>query len=158
MAMTPQEAADIIEICQLRSAYAWHYDTGELEGLVGLFTDDAVCDFGPYGVWDGIEAIRGGYRENLADPDDLFPTVHVSTNPLVKVDGDTATGRWFLLDHILNLGDKDPLRLIGVYNHKFRRVDGDWKICWTKIDFLWSPDAGGRIEGQMGQPLDRTVE
>lgn len=152
MALSPQQAADILEICQIRSAYSWHYDSSDLDALIDLFTEDAVCDFGPYGVWTGKDAIRTGYAANLTAPDDQFATIHPSTNPLIELDGDTATGRWFLLDHILGPKDTSPLRIIGAYNDEFRRVGGDWKISRTRIDFLWSTE-DGRIKGAMEQKV-----
>lgn len=151
MALSIQEAADIVEISQLRSAYSWHYDSSDLESLIDLFTDDAVCNFGPYGIWDGIDAIRAGYAANLTPPDDQFATIHISTNPLIKLNGDTASGRWFILDHIL-ASSGGPLKMIGAYNDEYRRVNGDWKISRTRLDFFWSADAG-RIKGEMKQML-----
>ena len=148
MALTPQQAADIIEIGQLRSSYQWYFDSCDLEGLLSIFTEDAVCDFGPFGLWQGKEAIREGYSKNIWPPDDRFATIHNTTNPLIEVNGDTAIGKWFLLDHILGPAGESPLKIIGTYNDEFRRVDGQWKISRTRIDFVWSSETG-RIKGKM---------
>jgi hypothetical protein len=53
--MTPEQAADWVEIFQLKSKYSWHFDTPDLAALMDLFTEDAVLDMGPYGLCTGIE-------------------------------------------------------------------------------------------------------
>jgi len=30
-------------------------DSGDLKALVDLYTEDAVCEFGPYGSWHGCD-------------------------------------------------------------------------------------------------------
>ena len=35
------------EMAALLHAYAWHFDHNEPEPIAGLFTDDAVIDYGP---------------------------------------------------------------------------------------------------------------
>lgn len=150
MALTVQQAVDIIEIGQVKSSYSWYYDTCDLEGLLSIFTDDAVCDFGPYGLWEGEDAIRQGYSKNIWPKDDRFATVHNTTNPIIEVNGDTATGKWFVLDNILGPANKHPLVMIATYTDEFRRVNGEWKISRVRMDFHWSSETG-RIKGEMEQ-------
>src|SRR5215217_6511461 len=109
-------ADDWIEIYELKSKYSWYYDTPDFEGLMDLFTDDAVCDFGPYGTWEGKEAIRAGFEREISAPDNNFPTVHATTNPLIEIDGDTANGKYFLLDNVLTGPPGEPTtRLFAAY-------------------------------------------
>jgi hypothetical protein len=141
--VTPQELADIEDIRQAKHYYSWYYDSLDLEGLLGLFTDDAVCDFGPYGTWVGKDAIREGYRVNLAREGDPFSTIHAMANQVVTLAGDgTAHSRCFLLDFVLGAGDENPLRLLGIYDEDFRKEDGRWRISRSRIDFLWSVNGG----------------
>ena len=38
-------------------------DSGQIDALGDIFTEDAVCEFGPeYGNWEGRETIRANYR------------------------------------------------------------------------------------------------
>jgi ketosteroid isomerase-like protein len=148
MTLTVQKAIDIIEINQVKSSYSWYYDTCDLEGLLNLFTDDAVCDFGPYGSWQGKDAIRECYSKNIWTEDECFATMHNTTNPIIEVNGDKATGKWFVLDHILGPAGQPPLVMMATYMDEFRRVNGEWKISRVRMDFHWSSEAG-RIKGQM---------
>jgi len=63
MTMTIEELLEIESIEQVRFLYSHHLDGGDLDGLVGLFCDDAVCEFGDTygGTWVGIEEIRKNY-------------------------------------------------------------------------------------------------
>jgi ketosteroid isomerase-like protein len=90
-----KNAADWAEICQLKSAYGWHYDAPDFEALVDLFTDDAVCVFGAYGTWTGKDEIRAGFAENVGAPDNPFRSLHTFANPMIAIHGDKATGKWY---------------------------------------------------------------
>ena len=45
--MTIEELLEIEEIKNPRMLYSHYYDGVEVEKLVDLFTDDAICEFGP---------------------------------------------------------------------------------------------------------------
>jgi hypothetical protein len=61
--VTVEELLEIEEIKQLRVLYSHYLDGGDLEGLVDLFCEDAVCEFGENygGDWVGRDAIRQNY-------------------------------------------------------------------------------------------------
>ena len=64
--------------------------------------------------------------------------MHATTNPWIRlIDEDTAYGRWYLLDIITDPARENPLGLFGIYDDVYKKVDGDWKIHRTRIDFLW---------------------
>ncbi len=67
--MTVEELLEIEEIKQLRIMYSHYLDGGDLEGLVGLFCEDAVCEFGENygGDWVGRETIRKNYSSYTSD-------------------------------------------------------------------------------------------
>jgi ketosteroid isomerase-like protein len=138
-----ENASDWAEICQLKSAYGWHYDAPDLEALVDLFTDDAVCVFGAYGTWHGKEEIRAGFAENVGAADNAFPSLHTFANPMIAIDGDEATGKWYLLDFVLTgAADEPVLRVMGVYDERYRREDARWRIAHMHLTFLWNSDVG----------------
>jgi ketosteroid isomerase-like protein len=138
-----QQTADWIEIFQLKAKYSWYYDTPELEKLMDLFTDDAVLDMGPYGEHVGREQIRELFLENISSPDNNFPTLHATTNPLIEVDGDEATGQFYLLDTVLtDSPDKPTLGWGALYYERYRREEDRWLISHVRMRFLWSRDLG----------------
>jgi ketosteroid isomerase-like protein len=151
--MTPQELSDLEDIRRAKHFYSWYYDGADLEGLVSLFTEDAVCEFGPYGTWTGKAAIRKGYTENIAHEGTPFSTIHAMANQVIDLKGDTAHSRCFLLDIVMGAGDENPLRLLGIYDEDFRREGGTWRISRSRIDFLWTANGGKVPAGGLAQTL-----
>src|SRR5215218_9831772 len=92
------------EIRELKHEYCWAYDAGDLSRLMHLFTDDAVCELGPFGTWRGREEIERGYRDQMVASRVPGGRLHSVSNPLITVDGDTATGRWYLTDYDIEPG------------------------------------------------------
>jgi hypothetical protein len=53
-AVTIEELLVIGELRNLRQAYSAYYDTQDIDNLMGLYTEDAVCEFGKdtaHGRW-----------------------------------------------------------------------------------------------------------
>ena len=147
---TLQELNDLEDVRGLRLDYTHHFDGGDFEALLDLYTDDAVWDFGPFGIWSGKEALRSGWAPYFGpDKDRTAPLAHgrhAVTNPKVDLHGDTATASWFLTDIVFRNDDgsakEQPVVFYGTYVEKCRRVDGVWKLTRTTLHFSW-PVAGG---------------
>ena len=138
--MTVEELLEIEAIRKLRVLYSHHFDGQNLDGLVDLFTDDAVCEFGPDygGDWVGKAVIHANYAKYTEAEGPAFSVMHAVTNHNVRIiDATTAHGRAYLLDLRTAEGVDNPLILFGVYDDLYKRVNGAWKIHRTRIDFLW---------------------
>lgn len=138
--MTIEELLQIEAIRQLRVLYSHHFDGKQLDELVDLFTDDAVCEFGPDygGDWVGKAQIRANYAKYLESEGPAFGVLHAVTNHNVRlVDPGTALGRAYLLDLRTTEGVANPLILFGVYDDLYKKSGGRWRIHRTRIDFLW---------------------
>lgn len=134
------ELLNIHEIKNLRIKYSNYFDAKEIDNLMGLLTPDAVCEFGPEygGNWEGSATIRANFLVYLENGDVPWSVMHVISNHMVELTGpDTARGRCYLLDLDLKQGNKQPLFLAGVYDDLYQKVDGQWLIHKTRIDFLW---------------------
>ena len=44
-------------IRQLRIDYSLAMDMRDMDKLIALFTEDALCEYGPYGSWSGRQVI-----------------------------------------------------------------------------------------------------
>ena len=139
--MTIDELLEIEAIKQMRYLYSHYYDGNMLDELVSLFTDDAVCEYGEAfgGDWVGKEQIRARYHDFLYGSQRLAHSqMHAVTNPWIRLgDHDDAHGRWYQLNLNVAEGVENPLNLVGIYDDVYRKVDGQWKIHRTRIDFLW---------------------
>ena len=149
-----QELNDLENVRNLRLDYTHHFDGGDLETLLDLYTDDAVCDFGPFGTWNGKDELRSGWAPYFGpDKDRSAPFCHgrhAVTNPRVDLRGDEATASWFLHDIVFRNDDgtmrEQPVLLYGTYVDECARIDGVWKLTRTTLHFSW-PVAGGAPEG-----------
>ncbi len=127
-------------IKELRIMYSHYFDGKDIDGLVGLFTEDAVCEFGPDygGDWVGKPQIRENFSAYLGDGGPVHEVMHSVTNPWIRlIDEDTANGRWYLHDLRTKAGEENPLILYGIYDDLYKKIDGQWLIHRTRIDFLW---------------------
>ena len=154
MRRTLDELNDLEDIRNLRLDYTHHFDGGDLEALLALFTDDAVADFGPFGIWDGKAALRAGwlpyFDEAKLKNQPFGHGRHVVTTPRIDLRGDEATASWHLTDIVYCGPDGEPrdqpVVLYGTYVDECRRVNGEWKITRTTLHFHW-PVPGGAPKG-----------
>jgi ketosteroid isomerase-like protein len=151
---TLQELNDLEDIRNLRLDYTHHFDAGRLDDLLALYTDDAVTDFGAFGVWTGKDEMRKGwapYFEARAGAAPYTHGRHAVTNPQVSITGDTATANWFLIDisyfeRHSTVPREQPIVLFGTYVDECKRVNGVWKLTRTTLHFQW-PTPGGAPAG-----------
>src|SRR5215469_17427466 len=89
-----QKLADIDEIKKLKARYAAACDNNyDADAIAELFTEDAVWDGGNFGKVEGRENIRRFFRRA---PEVFSFAIHHVLNPQIEVDGDRATGQWYL--------------------------------------------------------------
>jgi ketosteroid isomerase-like protein len=100
-------------------------DQGEVDAVMETFTEDAIMDTGAFGNAEGKNAIREMLEELFSK--ELLFTRHMVHMPLIEIDGDEATGKWYL-DCPSIVGDGEAVWTQGTYKHTFRRVNGKWKI------------------------------
>lgn len=134
------ELLDTEAIRKLRVLYSHYFDGKRFDELVELFTEDAVCEFGPDygGDWVGKAEIRARFAVFAQREGVEYGVLHAVTNHNVRlVDATTAHGRAYLLDLRTTEGVENPLILFGIYDDVYRKVDGAWKFHRTRIDFLW---------------------
>ncbi len=142
-ALTVDELLAIESIKSLRVLGSTYLDAGRLDELVALYTEDAVCEFGPYGRWTD----RAAFKANFAEAEKpfyasgYFSNLHVVVNHAVELTGpDTAMGVVYLLDFVT--GDQmreggDPLYWLGVYDEEYRRTPNGWRISRQGLNFVW---------------------
>ena len=139
--MTPiEEQLELEAIRKLRVLYSHYFVGKRVDDLVDLFSDDAVCEFGPQfgGDWIGKDTIRANFARYARAEGPEHGVMHAVTNPMVRlIDSTTAHGRSYLLDLNTTEGVANPLILFGIYDDLYKKVDGVWKFHRTRIDFLW---------------------
>jgi hypothetical protein len=127
---TVQRLADIEDIKQLKARYAAACDDDyNPDKLAPLFAKDAIWDGSILGYAEGREAIRAFFAASK----DLVPfAVHQVSNPLIEIDGDTATGQWYLWQPMVFQGA--ALWLSAIYADEYVRQNGQWLYQNLKLN------------------------
>ena len=137
-----KELRELLEkekIRKLKQLYSHLMDSHQIDALADIFTEDAVCEFGPeYGNWEGRETIRTNYR-GVFEGQAQFSAMHHITNLYIDMTGpDTAKGRSYLLDAVTTVEpEEQPIMWLGLYDEEYRKVDGQWLISKCSLQFLW---------------------
>ncbi len=121
-----QRLEDLAEINQLFIDYGIHLDAGDFEAYASLFAADGQVKLGPMGRATGPADIRALMERVLAPT--VGTTFHVISNPVVKLDGDTATSvvMWTVVSP---QPDGQPhVSGIGKHHDELVRENGRWKI------------------------------
>lgn len=129
-------------IKKLRVLYCHHLDSGRIDSLTQLFTEDAIVQV-DRGCWKGREEIHAGLSTAFSEYDvhkrSAYPFAHLVSNQWVELlDENRAEGRCHL--QFLATGkpvEENPLILLAIYADEYLRVDGQWLISRTRLDVIW---------------------
>ena len=97
--------------------------------LISLFTEDVIWDAGDFGKYEGKETLRAFFKEI---PNSIKFTYHYFTNGIIKVEGDKADARWYILGLYTEADGKDTM-LVGYEDDKYKKIDGKWLISEMKL-------------------------
>jgi ketosteroid isomerase-like protein len=143
IAQRVQTLEDVEAIKKLKARYCAGADERDEDKFVGCFTEDAVWDGGNFGHYEGKAAIREFFG---TIPQVLSFAIHYVMNPRIEVNGDQASGYWYLLEPCTMLeGGEQAVWGVAKYEEEYVRVDGEWKIrnlilapeCWTPFEKGW---------------------
>ena len=128
-----QTLEDVESIKKMKARYMNAVDYAyKPDGIASFFTKDGIFDAGPFGRHEGYEALK----KNVWIPEFSFHTV---INSVVEVDGDKATGAWYLFE-AMNVPEIGAVWGAARYEDQYVRVNGEWKIKVSKlIPFFFTP-------------------
>jgi hypothetical protein len=117
-------------IKELKARYFYHIDEQDWEAFNELFTEDVYLNYGEeLGEYEGQE----GLEEFAAQIGGQMDTSsHMAANPIIDVDGDTATGRWYV-DAREAFSNGQTGITQAEYRDEYRRVDGEWKFAKKRV-------------------------
>ena len=129
------EAIELIK--QLKARYFRFIDTRDIAGLQAVFTEDATATFkGADYDFDlkGWPALEAFYKKSFTPQ--AFG-MHNGHHPEISVEGDTATGIWYLQDIFVNLAQDITIMGSALYHDEYRVEAGEWRIASTGYKRLW---------------------
>lgn len=125
------ELLQIEKIKQLKARYLRGLDTNDWEVFSSSMSEDCTGAYnGGKLSFGNREEIVNFMRENL-DGEKVL-TLHQGHQPEIEIlSSDTARGSWYLQDMVIHL--EAGVRIYGsaIYQDKYRKEAGDWKICAT---------------------------
>jgi len=145
LAQRVQTLEDIEAIKRLKARYADACDRGyDADTLASLFAEEAVWDGGTFGRYEGREAIRAFFQGVSSD---ITFAMHYMMNPIIEVDGDTATGEWHLFQTCTFADGNQAIFGAARYDEEYRRIDGEWQF-WrlALISSFWTPYEEGWVK------------
>ena len=134
---------DIEAIKQLKARYCAYCDANyDADGIASLFTDDAVWEGEGFGRCEGREAIRTFFR---ASPSRMPFAIHHVMNPIIEVQGDSATGQWYLFQPCTR--GTQAAWLAARYEERYVRLEGAWKFQHlTVVPAFFTPFEHGWVQ------------
>ncbi len=135
-----QRLEDIEAIRALKVRYCDLCDRGyDADALAELFTEDAVWDGGMFGRYESKRRI---HRFFSATGGIVRFARHYVTNSVVDVEGDRASGRWYLLQSA-TMPDGNVERAVwgsARYDEEYVRTPDGWKFQSVLLDWgFWTP-------------------
>jgi len=127
------ESLETIEkLRALKTRYWVRLDAIDLEAVRACFSDDAVIEMEGVPVVDGPDGYLRYLRGIHQHPGSSMG-LHTGQNPRIELlSSDQARGVWdqIFVGMIFPVGESAAslLRLTGVYDDEYRRVDGHWRI------------------------------
>lgn len=119
----------ISSIKRLKYRYARALDTKSWDEFVDTLTPEATATYGEHLRFESRDAFVS-FMENTLGPHVI--TEHHCGHPEIEVDGDTATGTWYLSDTVMIPEDAMMLHGAAFYHDRYVRCsDGQWRISHT---------------------------
>jgi uncharacterized protein (TIGR02246 family) len=123
--MTKPSIEDRLLINDLFVRYTTALDAGDVETIVGCFTEDGALESPAVGVYAGRQGIRDFAVRFARFHEQGAQLRHFISNLAVQVDGDRARATCYLLNVITRNG-KTELMPPGCYDCQLVRLDGEW--------------------------------
>lgn len=117
------------EIKELKAKYAVAADNGHNpECMASLFTEDGIFEAAGVGKIQGYEQLHALFSQ-------FGPVVslshHAMVNPVIKVDGNTAIGTWYLIG-MFKYTAGDRKWMAQNYEETYEKTKDGWKIKHLK--------------------------
>jgi hypothetical protein len=118
---------DIGQIKQLKYRYLRTLDLKQWDEYAECFLPEVTCDYAGL-VFENRDALVSYMRENLGEG---LISMHHAHHPEITVDGDEATGRWYLEDKVIVPAFDFVLEGAAFYTDRYVRTPAGWRIAHT---------------------------
>lgn len=135
---------DAEQVRQLKHRYLRTLDLKQWDEFEGLFVPEATGSYAELQLADREELV-GYMRQNLSP--DLI-TFHQAHHPEIEVDGDRATGRWYLHDKVFVPAFDLAIEGAAFYEDELVRTADGWRFC--HVGYRRTFEASWKMSGVPG--------
>ncbi len=116
---------DIEAIKQLKALYCEICDDmHNPDRIASVFAEDAIWESADFGKAQGHDAIRELFRGFQK----MFSfSQHNIMNPRIEVNGDRATGIWYIMGPWTHSENNREIWMTARYDDDYVKIDGEWK-------------------------------
>lgn len=129
---------DIEAIKQLKALYCDICDDSHNpDRITALFAEDGIWESDDFGKAQGHEAIRNlfvGFRKQFSF------SQHNIMNPVITVDGQHASGSWYIVGPWNFAENNKKIWMTAKYNDDYVKTDGQWKYQHLRVDVRLAED------------------
>lgn len=150
-----RKVEDYQEIANIQARYSFFVDEAKIDDLIDLFAEDFIWEVG----FDRMTSFTSKPKLSAFLKQFNGAAVmmrHLPVTPCIEVDGDEATGMWYLFGMVTSSVDgKEVANWVqGTYKNAYRRVDGKWFISHLhfKYNFM-TPFEDGWVKTPIAQFL-----
>ena len=148
--------ADREAIRDLTATYMQAMHDARWEDAVECFAEDAEYDHGLLGELRGKADLRTFYTEFMPAFEEAGGwAFDLLADPVIRVDGDRAEGRWFLLTLLIDPDTQKPAWSMATLEYEYaREASGAWKFKRNRCihehllapyDKGWGPEGGSKL-------------
>lgn len=116
------------EIKQLKYRYLRTLDLKRWDEFAAVFVPEATGDYGEGLSFGSRDELVGFMRDSLGPQ---MITLHQCHHPEITVDGDSATGVWYLEDRVIMPEHRLVLEGAAFYEDRYVRTSDGWRIEHT---------------------------
>jgi ketosteroid isomerase-like protein len=136
--------ADELQIRQLVASYADAVNRVDGDQWAKTWAENGAWVLPGLGAVAGKENVVNLWQQAMKGFEFVAQLVYQGT---VAIDGDTATGRWYLSEHLRPAGSSDGMFNIGTYADEYQKVDGDWLFTKRDYHILYNDEGKGNMSG-----------
>jgi hypothetical protein len=135
---------DIEAIKQLKARYCEICDDTHNPDRVGsVFAEDGIWESADFGKAQGPKEISELFQKFR----DLFTfSQHNIMNPIIDVNGDRATGSWYIMGPWTQTENKKETWMALRYDDDYVKIDGEWKYSHLRVALRMTADRQGSVE------------
>lgn len=135
---------DIEAIKYLKSQYCEICDDlHNPDRIASVFAEDAIWESADFGIARGHKEIQ----ELFANFKKMFSfSQHNIMNPRIEVNGDRATGIWYIMGPWTYAETKEEKWLALRYDDDYVKIDGEWKYQHLRVALRMVADRSGSEE------------